>query len=129
LRLRLESLPVGRHEREAGAPSRHHAASVAQDRASYVDLPLDGRREFLQALAAAGEFVIIECEARRDGQDFYIGLVVAVANDAVAVHHLNTTAVWDPEPSIVPFDEITRVQFSERYTKVYAQYGGQPPGS
>src|SRR6185295_10490642 len=91
------------------------------------DLPLADWRELFQALGTTGELVIVECEARNGDDDFYLGPVVAVAGDAVAVHHVDGTAVWDKEPSVIPFDAITRVRFGERYTDVFARHAGEPP--
>jgi hypothetical protein len=92
-----------------------------------AELPLDDWRGLFQALGASGELVIVECEDRDedDDQDFFIGPIVGVSDDAVGVHHFDATAAWDPAPSVVPFDEITRVRFDERYTRVFARYVGE----
>jgi hypothetical protein len=97
-----------------------------------ADLPLAGWPELFRALGPSEELVIVECEDREpDGeeQDFFIGPVIGVTDDAVGVHHFDATATWDPSPSAVPFDEITRVRFDERYIRVFARYVGEPPAS
>jgi hypothetical protein len=80
------------------------------------------------ALAARGRTVIVECEDFEE-EEFYIGRILRVRPDAVIFHHFDAVAVWEDEPTAIPFAEITRVRFDERYTEVFAPYLGEPPAA
>lgn len=101
----------------------------ARGKPPYTVLPLDNWRTLFEALAAREEMVIVECERRRVKQDFFIGPVIAVAEGAVGIRYITPTAEWDVEPSVVPFAEITRVRFAERYTQVLSRYAHEPLAS
>lgn len=101
----------------------------ARGQPPYTVLPLDNWRTHFEALAAREEMVIVECERRRVKQDFFIGPVIAVAEGAVGMRYITPTAEWDAEPSVVPFAEITRVRFAERYTQVLSRYAHNAPAS
>ena len=108
---------------------RLHEIWPARGQPPYATLPLDEWRMLFGALAARQEMVIVECERRRVKQDFFIGPVIAVAEGAVGMRFITPTAEWDAEPSVVPFAEITRARFAERYTQVLSRYAHEPPAS
>jgi hypothetical protein len=108
---------------------RLHEIWPARGQPPYSELPLNNWQTLFGALAAREEMVIVECERRRVKQDFFIGPVIAVAEDAVGMRFITPTAEWDVEPSVVPFAEITRVRFAERYTQVLSRYAHEPPAS
>jgi hypothetical protein len=82
--------------------------------------------EVFSTLGRAGEIVIVECERPPD-DIFCIGVVTGLAPDAVGIHQFDATAVWDPAPTVVPFEQITRVRFDERYIHVFARYVDDDP--
>jgi hypothetical protein len=51
-----------------------------------------------------------------------IGPVVDVRGEAVLLHYVGATADWDAEPSEIAFANVTRVQFEDRYSSVFARY-------
>lgn len=91
-------------------------------------VPVGDWGEAFEALRASGRIVIVECEDFEE-EEFYIGRITRVRGDAVIFHHFDAVAVWDEEATAIPFAEITRVRFNERYTDVFGPYVGEPPES
>ena len=87
-----------------------------------IPLKLDSWRGLLSSLAATGEIVIIECERRKKRNHFFIGPIVGIGNAAVGVLYFDPDGVWDKSPSVVPYNEITRVQFGDPYATGFAGY-------
>ncbi len=44
-------------------------------------------------------------------------------------YQFDATATWDPAPTVVPYADITRVRFDERYTHMFARYVTDPPAN
>lgn len=92
------------------------------------EVPAGEWTEVFAALADTRRVVIVESEDF-DDEEFYIGRIVGLTRDAVIFHHFDAVGVWDDEPTAIPFAEITRVRFDERYTTVFEPYIGEPPSA
>jgi len=82
---------------------------------------LDSWAGLFSTIAAAGEIIIVECEANPD-EDFCIGVVTGVTDGAVGIHQFDFVAMWDDAPTVVAYDDITRVRFGDRYSRVFPRY-------
>jgi hypothetical protein len=91
-------------------------------------VPVSSWGDAFEALRASRRIVIVESE-EFEQEEFYIGRIVRVQDDAVVVHHFDAIGTWDDEPTAIRFADITRVRFDERYTTVFEPYVGEPPGS
>ena len=84
--------------------------------------------EVFQALGATEDITALDCKYE-GATEFLVGKVVGLTADAVGFHHFDATAEWDRDPVLVPFKDIARVQFGDRYTRAFAPYVGSPPAS
>ncbi len=91
------------------------------------DLPLDNIADLLSALKERGQNIIIECEDLiKDIQDFYIGRILSVDQKSVSFIHFNALGRWKDDPVIIPFREITRLEFETPYIKIFSKYVEEP---
>ncbi|HEU4697630.1 MAG TPA: hypothetical protein VFS40_00465 [Gemmatimonadales bacterium] len=90
-------------------------------------VPTTSWGDAFRALEAARKIVIVESEDYEQ-EEFYIGRIVRVQDDAVVLHHFDAIGTWDEEPTAIRFADVTRVRFDERYTTVFEPYVGEPPG-
>jgi hypothetical protein len=91
---------------------------------------LDAWRECALALAATSQLLIVECERRdSDVEDtFYLGSIVAVSDDAMAMRHVDATAEWyDEPPVVIPYSDLTKIRFADAYSKTFRKYVNSPP--
>jgi hypothetical protein len=86
-------------------------------------LPLDDWRTLLTSIS--GKTVIVENEKN---DDFCIGPVVACEHRCVAVHYFNGCGEWQ-EIERIPYRDITRVQFGDRYSTVHNRHLPSRPRS
>ena len=93
------------------------------------EVPLDDFRSLLTALHERGQHLIIECEHRKtaDYDDFFIGRVVAMDDDAVSILHFDSMGAWYEVPSIIAFSDITQIQFDTPYINTITKYLEEPP--
>lgn len=104
-------------ERMLAAERLLDAVNVAQD------LPLDGTSQMLSALERRGENIIIECEdAESRIEGYFIGRILSVGDDAVCFANFDALGRWDESPHVIPFREITRVQFDTPYVRTFSKY-------
>ena len=92
-------------------------------------VPLDDFRSLLAALYALGQNVIVECEDRKtaDHDDFLIGRVVALDHETVSLLNFDPQGVWDDEPSVIAYGDITKIQFDTPYINTMSRYLKSPP--
>jgi hypothetical protein len=67
---------------------------------------------------------VIESEALKsaDNDDFSIGRVVALDEEAVLILNFDPLGVWDDEPCVIDYDEITKIQFDSPYLSTMSKY-------
>jgi hypothetical protein len=86
-------------------------------------LNLDSWQSLLQDLKKLNQNVIIECEVGDEEEDeFFIGKLIRVNRKSVSLLYFSALGKWDDEPTIIPFDEITKVRFDEKYINVFSKY-------
>ncbi len=90
---------------------------------------LDDFATLLTDLRDRGQIAIIECESLASDQEdeFCMGRVMAIENDSIQILCVDTLGVWDDEPWVVYFRNITKVQFDTPYINMYAKYAEKPP--
>jgi hypothetical protein len=95
------------------------------------EVPLDDFRSLLNFFHRRGQHVIIECEGREsaDHDDFYIGELVAMDEETTSILHFNAMGQWDREPSVVAYDDITKIQFDTPYINIMSKYLKKPPAA
>ncbi len=122
LRIRdITDVRSGEHERHW---ERMLAAEGVLDQvASPGELPLDDIGALLRALQQREDNIIVECEDQEEAvEDFYLGQVLLVDNDAVHFASFDGMGRWDAAPHKIPLDEITKLQFDTPYAKTFAKY-------
>lgn len=87
-------------------------------------VPLADFRSLLAALQEMGRNVIVECEDRKtaDHDDFLIGRVLTLDDETVSLLNFDPQGVWDEEPSVIDFEDITKVQFDTPYINTISKY-------
>jgi len=53
--------------------------------------------------------------------------VVALDDESVSVLHFDTMGVWDDEPSVIAYADITQVAFDTPYINTITKYLKEPP--
>lgn len=87
------------------------------------DVNLDSWQSLLQGLKEMNKNVMIECEVGdEDEDDFFIGKLIQINQDSVSLLFFSDLGIWDDEPDVIPFDEITKVRFDEKYINVFSKY-------
>ena len=121
----VERVRSGRFERafervfDALCPQRRATAPAGIEISSPVSL--------FAGLRASQRYVIIEtaaldARARRGEKTFYIGPIVGLADDAVAVHSFNAVGRWDRRPTRVRYDRISRMRFDCEYINAWSKF-------
>jgi hypothetical protein len=90
---------------------------------SYV-VPLDEFHSLLTALQEMGQHVIIECESRKSDDDdiFFIGRVLALEDESVSLLNFDPLGVWEDQPTVIAFGDITKVQFDTPYINTLSRH-------
>ncbi len=93
------------------------------------EVPLDDFPALLRGLHAHGQHVIIECEDRKtaENDDYFIGRILSVDEESVIALYFNVLGEWDDEPSVIPHDDITQIQFDTPYINIMSRYLEDPP--
>lgn len=88
------------------------------------EVPLDDFRSLLTALHGRGQHVIIECEDRKtpDDDEFFIGRIIHLGDEAVSFRHFDSMGRWDEEPWVIDYGDITKIQFDTPYINTYIKY-------
>jgi hypothetical protein len=93
------------------------------------EVPLDDFRSLLTALSERCQHVIVECEGRTNAKydDFFIGRIVDLDNETVSVLHFDSLGTWNDVPSIIAFNDITKIEFDTPYVNTIIKYLQEPP--
>lgn len=115
----VESVRRGRYERILEAILRREGVRPV----SRLDLPLrlDQTDELFLDLLSLEQNVIIEGELE-EAEFFYIGRLVRAGRKSLSIHHFDASGHWDPIPSLVNYEHITRVTFGSEYISVFSKY-------
>ena len=92
-------------------------------------VPLDTYHTLLIALQQIDQHVIIECEhlETADDDEFFIGRVLAVYDEAVSIRCFDPLGEWYDQPSLIALSDITQIQFDTPYINTITKYLKQPP--
>lgn len=82
---------------------------------------LDGWQSVLEDVLRGPGHAIIECEGLED-PEFYLGRLVDVDAERVALRYITVTGLVEEEITHVPLEDITLVRFDERYVRYFAKY-------
>jgi hypothetical protein len=94
------------------------------------EVAVDAWIDCVRALASRRQLLIVDCEKRdSDTEDtFFLGSIVAISGDSMAMCHVSATAEWYEEPpSEIPYADITRIRFGDAYSTTFAKYVSTPP--
>jgi hypothetical protein len=70
----------------------------------------------------------LECELTgSEESDYYIGRLVTVSDEEVALLYFDSLGTWDKEPTIIPCKSITKIEFDTPYINTFSKYI-KPPG-
>ena len=84
-------------------------------------VPVSSWSEAFEALRASGRYILVH-EEEYEEEPMSVGPVVDVRDEVVLLHYVGATAEWDEEPSEIEFANVTRVQFDDRYSTVFARH-------
>ncbi|TCZ70440.1 hypothetical protein [Flaviaesturariibacter aridisoli] len=84
-------------------------------------LPPDSWPDLFRALKRRDLHVIVECEEEEE-PGFFIGPVELVSLHSVGVQTYDPDGQLAGQWSIIPFENITKVTFGDRYTTVFRKY-------
>ncbi len=85
------------------------------------DLDLSSWQTIFRDLKEQDYHVIAECEDL-DEPSFNIGPIREVHSDRVSIHFFDATGLYEKEPTSIDYDDITTLQFGDRYTTVFRKY-------
>jgi hypothetical protein len=94
------------------------------------EVALDTWIECARSLAATPQLLIVECEKRDSsiGATFYLGSIVAVSDDSMAMCDVDATAEWhDRPPAEIPYIDLTWIQFGDVYSRTFRKYVDTQP--
>ncbi len=74
--------------------------------------------------------IIIESEdPDEDTEDFYIGSVLSTNGNEVRLQHFDALGVWKITPEVIPYNDITLIQFDTPYINRFWKYLAGPSPS
>ncbi len=97
------------------------AEGLDRDLAPPRPILLRSMRTALESVRAHYRFAIIECEGA-DDDEFYLGEIARVDDEALHLHYIHVDGSRDREATRVALDEITLVRFDENYLRLYGKY-------
>jgi len=72
--------------------------------------------------------VIVECEDESEEEgDFYLGRLLEVTRDHVALHYVDALGRWDEAPTLISIERITKIQFDTPYLRRFMRYADPFP--
>ena len=88
-----------------------------------VEVDLTDLPSAMRAIQRRFPDLIVECEDEGDEDvDFYLGRVLEVTSDAIALHYIDALGRWDEAPTIIPTRRMTKVQFDTPYLRRFMRY-------
>jgi hypothetical protein len=67
--------------------------------------------------------LIVECEDEAEDEgDFYLGRLLEVTRDNVALHYVDALGHWDEAPTIIAIERVTKIQFETPYLRRFMRY-------
>jgi hypothetical protein len=86
-------------------------------------VPLDNVADLLADLQQRGQNIIVECEDPDEPvEDFSIGQILSVGEDSLCFANFDGLGRWDDAPHIIPFGEISKLQFETPYLQIFSKY-------
>lgn len=79
-------------------------------------------QQIFQSLQNYEGLVSIQCENQVKRYAFYLGIIKDVKDENVEFLDIGMDGEWDNETHIIPYDEITQINFGDNYSKVYYKY-------
>jgi hypothetical protein len=77
----------------------------------------------IRSIAAQYQFLVIKCESIDEPvQDFYLGRLLDIRDDAVYFRTLSAMARWEDEQHRIPLSDITRIEFDTAYLRRFTKY-------
>ncbi|MCA9262015.1 MAG: hypothetical protein KDA61_22510 [Planctomycetales bacterium] len=126
--IRLEdvvNVRSGKYERHWKRMLQQEGLLSALEAIPVVDL--SSMRSAIDSIASQYKGLIIECEDDEgDDIDFYIGAVLSSSDSQISIHAFDALGVWDSQPSEVPVEEISLVQFDTPYLNTFWKYLAGP---
>ena len=77
-------------------------------------------KETLTELSKEDLFIIVECEKNKDS--FFIGKIESIGENQVAMRSFDALGNWYDKISVLMYENITRITFLDRYSKMYFKY-------
>lgn len=103
----------------------HNKIMIWEGEADKVSLrfPIDLKswKSIFEGIQGHNLSVIVNCELS-DDNSFTIGPVVKAKKNSVQVHNFDPAGFFDKEPTTIRYDDITKVQFDDRYSSVFSKY-------
>jgi hypothetical protein len=118
-RMDIECVRRGRYERIMEAILRREGVRAAKELES--PMRLDATADMFADLLGLDECLIIEGELE-ESEFFYIGKLVRVGRKSMSIHHFDASGRWDPIPSLVNYENITRVTWGSEYIRIFSKY-------
>jgi hypothetical protein len=115
----VESVRRGRYERILEAILRKEDVRAAAGPG--IPVRLGQTDEMFLDLLTLEQNVILEGEME-DSEFFYIGRLVRAGRKSLSIHHFDASGHWDPIPSLVNYENITRVTFGSEYINIFSKY-------
>lgn len=84
-------------------------------------LPLTNWKDLLTTLKEYDYHVVIE-NFNEDYLDFWIGEIVNVTDESIAIHNYDPNGILDEEPKSISFDSISSLKFLDSYSTTFRKY-------
>ena len=77
-------------------------------------------KDILTELSKQNFFIVVECEKSED--DFFIGKIKITGENKVVMQSFDALGKWHDENDIIKYEDITKITFLDRYSKMYFKY-------
>ena len=77
-------------------------------------------KDILSGLSKEDFFIVVECEKSEDA--FFIGKIKSIDENKVVMQSFDALGKWHDETDIIKYDDITKITFLDRYSKMYFKY-------
>ena len=91
-----------------------------------LDIDLTNFHTAIKSIHDHYSWMIIEAQPDEENEEFYIGQLDSIQENAVRIHHFDGEGNWGTDPAEIPLNEIAVVQFETPYIKTFRKYLNGP---
>ena len=94
---------------------------ILEFRQNFDSLSLTNWQSIFRWISYTDQIVTIESE-KLNGSEFYIGSIIVVESDSLAILQFDGAGIWDKDRSIIKYDSISCITFGDMYSSLMGKY-------